>query len=75
MKECKYCSEEQENWTDKFEGVIHYRELKPDYEKDRKFYHRGTHIYKTNGKAILDVENYRYIIKYCPMCGRKLSDD
>jgi len=75
MKKCEYCNEEQDNWADKFEGVKHYKKFIADCEKDRKFYHRGTHIYKTNGIAILDVENYQYIIKYCPMCGRKLSDD
>ena len=74
-KPCPYCEEISDNWTDTFKGVKHHLEFEPQYERDRKFYHRGTHIYETNGKVVLDVENFQYLIKYCPYCGRKLGGD
>ena len=74
-KLCLYCEEVADNWTDSFEGVKHHLEFKPDNYKDSRFYHRDTHIYETNGKAVLDVENYQYLIKYCPYCGRKLGGE
>lgn len=71
---CKYCEEVDENWTDTFEGVKHYRKFEAQYEKDSMYYHKGTHIYETNGRAVLDVESFSYLINYCPMCGRKLGE-
>lgn len=70
---CKYCEEINNDWTDSFEGVVHHLEFNPSNERDNRYYHRGTHIYETNNKAVLDVENYQYLINYCPMCGRKLG--
>ena len=69
---CPYCNEMNDNWDDNFEGVKHYKEFEPQDESDPRFFHRGTHIYVTNNRAILDVENFRYLIRYCPFCGRKL---
>ena len=71
---CRFCEEIDESWSDNFEGVKHHFELKPQYSRNSAFYHKGTHIYETNGKAILDVENFQYLINYCPMCGRKLGE-
>lgn len=72
---CPYCEEINDSWTDSFEGVKHHLDFEPQYERNRTFYHRGTHIYETNGKAVLDVENFQYLIKYCPYCGRKLGGE
>lgn len=72
---CPYCEEVTDCWNNSFEGVKHHLDFKPDDCKNSKFYHQGTHIYETNGKAILDVENYKYLIKYCPYCGRKLGGE
>lgn len=71
---CEYCKKINDNWSDSFEGVKHYSVFVPDNEKHRGVYHRGTHIYETNGRAVLDTESYQYLIKYCPMCGRKLGE-
>ncbi len=70
---CKYCEKIDESYKDSFEGVKHYQELIPQYSRNEMFYHRGTHIYETNGKAVLDVESFQYLINYCPICGRKLG--
>lgn len=72
-EKCKFCEEISEDWNDDFEGVIHHLPFIPNYEKDSKFYHKDTHIYETNGKGILDVENFQYVIYYCPFCGRKIG--
>lgn len=70
---CCYCEEVTDCWNDSFEGVKHHLDFKPDNCKNSKFYHQGAHIYETNGRAVLDTENYQYLIKYCPYCGRKLG--
>ena len=69
---CPYCNELQKGWSDEFEGVVHYKEFSPQYEYDKRFYHKGTHIYITNDRAILDVESFQYLIRYCPYCGKEL---
>lgn len=71
---CPYCEEINDNWSDSFEGIKHHLDFKPDNCKDSRFYHECTHIYETNGKAVLNVESYQYLIKYCPFCGRKLGE-
>lgn len=71
---CKYCEEVDEKWADTFEGVKHHREFEAQYKKNSGYYHKGTHIYETNGRAILSVENFAYLINYCPICGRKLVE-
>ena len=68
---CKFCEEENKNWNDVFEGVKHYNEFVPALEKDRTFYHNGTHIYITNNRAILDTTYFSYLINYCPMCRKE----
>ena len=59
------------NTNDFYEGVKHYNEFVPALEKDRTFYHNGTHIYITNNRAVLDTTYFSYLIKYCPMCRKE----
>lgn len=72
---CPYCEEVDDKWNDCFEGVKHHISFEPQYKRDSRYSHRGTHIYETNGKAVLDVENFQYLINYCPYCGRKLGGE
>ena len=72
-EKCPFCEEICDNWSDKFEGVVHHKNFVPNYEKNGRLFHEGTHIYETNGNAILDVESFQYLIHFCPFCGRKLT--